>query len=113
MEVVETQENGAWILTPCGRIDTVTSKPFEERLMARVGAGPAPIVVDFSELDYISSAGLRVLLMGAKRQKAAGARFALCSVKEHIQEVLEIGGFTKILDIYRDRSAALRAFASA
>ncbi len=113
MEVVETQEDGAWVLSPRGRIDSVTCKPFEERLMARVDSGPVPVVVDLTELDYISSAGLRVLLMAAKKQKARAARFALCSVKEHIREVFEIGGFTKILEIHEDRSAALRSLASA
>ena len=111
MEVLETQENDTWVVSPRGRVDSNTCKPFEESLMARITSGATRVVVDLAELDYISSAGLRVLLMGAKRQKAVGARFALCSLKSHIREVFEVGGFTQILEIHQDRSAALRALA--
>jgi len=109
MEVLENEENGAWVLAPRGRIDGVTCRPFEQKLMSRIDSGPVAVVLDLAELDYLSSAGLRVLLMGAKRQKAAKAGFALCCVQEHIREVLDVAGFTQILEIHEDRSAALRA----
>ncbi len=111
MEVLETQENDIWVVSPRGRIDSNNCKAFEQQLMERITTGATRVVVDLADLDYISSAGLRVLLMGAKRQKAVGARFALCSLKEHIREVFEVGGFTQILEIHVDRSTALQALA--
>jgi len=107
MEVVKTQEGGTTILTPRGRVDSVTCKPFEQQLMGCIDGGERRVIVDFVELDYISSAGLRVLLMGAKRQRAAGGRLVLCAMKDHIREVFDVSGFSSILEIKKDRAESL------
>ncbi len=109
MDVVETQAGDVTVLAPGGRIDSVTCKAFEEQVMARINGGTTRLLVDFGNLDYISSAGLRVLLMAAKRLKAAKGRFAICAMKDHIREVFEVSGFAGILDIQPDRDTALAA----
>jgi anti-sigma B factor antagonist len=107
MDCSEERDGEILILVPDGRIDSKTAKDFETALLGRVEAAAPAILVDGSRLDFISSAGLRVLLMAAKRQKSAGARFALCGIKDNIREVLEVSGFDRILAIWPDRAQAV------
>ena len=106
MEILEETTGNATILVPLSRVDSATAKAFEARVIAAVGAGAARVVIDFSRLDYISSAGLRVVLVGAKMTRAP-RKFALCGMKPQIREVFDVSGFSKILSIHPDRAAAL------
>lgn len=111
MDISEQTHENALVLAPAGRLDSNTSEIFERQLMARVDAGNTRLVVDFAGLEYISSAGLRVLLMLAKRLKSEGGRFALCRLRAPIREVLEISGFIPLLTVVDDLDAALAAVA--
>src|SRR5262245_29599396 len=64
------------------------------------------LVFDLADLSYVSSAGLRILLMAARAMESAGGSAALCSVQDPVKEILEIAGFTEILPIFPDREAA-------
>ncbi len=105
MDIREEQVDGAFVLIPVARVDSASAKAFEGRVLAAVNTGAAKIVIDFSEMDYISSAGLRVVLVGAKMTRAP-RKFALCGMKPHIREVFDVSGFAKILSIQPDRAAA-------
>ena len=98
------------VLNPLGRIDGTNAKEFEDALLGRIAAGDSQILMNFEGINYISSAGLRVLLMAAKRTTQAKGRFALCTVQEHIQEVFRVSGFSEIIPIHDERSEALTAF---
>lgn len=106
MEVREESLDGATVLVPVSRVDSATAKAFEARVLQVVNSGVGKIVMDFSEMDYISSAGLRVVLVGAKMTRAP-RKFVLCSMKPHIREVFDVSGFARILNIQPDRAAAL------
>ena len=93
MEVTEKRQNGVIILVPKGRLDSNTSDDFEKRLLGLVGAGETSVVIDFKDLDYISSAGLRVLLKTAKELKRTNGQFSLCSIKDYIREKIRDGKF--------------------
>ncbi len=93
MTITEAREEDWLVLKTAGRLDTATAPELENRLEAV----NEKTVLDFSELEYISSAGLRVLLKTQKRLGAEG--FKLRSVGEVVQEVLDITGFTDILTI--------------
>ena len=67
------------------------------------------MVVDLAGLSYISSAGLRAVLLTAKSLSRRSAKFALCSPSKPIREVFEISGFDKIIDIHDTREAAVSA----
>ena len=95
------------ILAPEGRIDSKTAKEFEGHLLGAIGNGESRIIVDFAKLDYISSAGLRVLLMAAKRLRGGGNVYRLCALSPNIKEVFEVSGFDRMLSIHDDRPAAL------
>lgn len=109
MNISEEIRNNALILLPEGRLDSNTSKEFEQQLMAKIDAGNLRVVLDFSQLEYISSAGLRVLMMVAKRLKNEGGGFALCRLKSAIRVVFEVSGFLPILTVVSDVDAAVAA----
>lgn len=67
------------------------------------------LLIDLRELVYVSSAGLRVILMAAKRVRAKGGRIALCGLQPQVAEVFEISGFGAIVPIHADRESALAA----
>jgi len=80
-----------------GRLDTVTAPDLENVLKESLGAADS-LVFDFSKLEYISSAGLRVLLSAHKTMSAKGG-MKVTHVNEIVQEVFEVTGFTDILNI--------------
>ena len=82
-----------------GRLDSNSSPELEKILLDEIAAGKG-VVLDFSDLDYISSAGLRILLMGAKRAKQRGTKLALFGLRDSILEVFKVSGFLKILNVF-------------
>ena len=105
------EDNGVGVLSLDGRIDTRTSAEFEREVMSRI-VGPEAVnrlVADFSDLDYINSTGMRVLLLLAKRLGASGGKLVLCSMKMEILEVFRISGFNQIITITNDRAEAIAA----
>ena len=109
MELKEEREGSALVVSVGGRIDSNNAKSFEEQFLGFIKAGNPSVVLDMSALDYISSAGLRVILMGAKQQGAAEGKLALTGMSDHIREVFEISGFAKILTILPTRAEAVAA----
>lgn len=105
MEIKVETFGEATVLVPVARVDSATAKAFEAKVLQVVNGGAPRVVLDFSELDYISSAGLRVVLVGAKMTRAP-RKFVLCGMKPHIREVFDVSGFAKILSIQPDRATA-------
>jgi anti-anti-sigma factor len=101
-----------YISRPKGRLDSSACPAFEAEIVGALGAGNQRVLFDFSELDYISSAGLRVILMAAKRLKESGGKMALCSLNEMIREVFEVSGFDRILEIQPNADSARTRLAS-
>ncbi len=97
------------VLAVTGKLDSTTSPEFESRIIPLIDAGGRKLLVDCAGLDYISSAGLRVLLLAAKKLKAADGAIALAGLKEPVREVFEIAGFTSLFPIYPSAEDALRA----
>ena len=98
MTINKTQENGKLTIAPAGRLDTSTSPQFQEALIPAFGEAKE-VMIDLAELEYVSSAGLRVLLMGQKEAKAQNAAMTLCNVSEEIMEVFDMTGFSDMLTI--------------
>lgn len=95
--VSKTIENGKAVLSPEGRMDTVTA-PEMEAVIREVLPGLKELTLDFEKLEYISSAGLRVLLSAQKIMSAQG-EMKLIHVNETVMEIFEITGFSDILTI--------------
>jgi anti-anti-sigma factor len=109
MEVKEQSVPEATFLALSGRLDSETARDFEATLTATLDRGVRALALDLSGLEYVSSAGLRVLLLAAKRTKAEGAPFTLFGLQPQVAKVLEVSGFAKILPITADRQDALAA----
>ncbi len=107
MEITETTEGGKAVAILDGRLDTATAALTETRLLAMLDKGG--IIADLSQVRYVSSAGLRVLLKAAKHAKATGASFAVVGLQPPVREVFEISGFDKIIRAFASRTEAASA----
>ena len=97
LNIEKTIENGKALFALVGRLDTTTAPDFEKELKESLG-GVSELVLDFAGLDYISSAGLRVLLSAQKIMNKQGG-MKLKNVNETIMEIFEVTGFSDILTI--------------
>lgn len=110
MEVLEKRQDEICILGLLGRLDSNTSPDFEKKIFEVIDHGTRSVVVDFESLDYISSAGLRVLLKAAKELKRSEGKIVLCSMKDYIMEVFEIAGFVSLFPIVSSVGDAVKEF---
>jgi anti-anti-sigma factor len=88
------------VLSPSGRVDHVTAEELGTALaphLARCAEGQDHVVLDFAGVDYISSAGLRILMLAAKQAKAQHGFLAVAAVQPLVQEILEISKFTLVI----------------
>lgn len=108
MEITETSVGQATLLRVAGRVDGTVSKALEDRLTGAV-AEPRQLVLDLSELAYISSAGLRALLVAAKSAKRTGATLVLAGLTANVRDVFDMSGFTALFRIYETPEEALAA----
>ena len=95
MEIGKTANNGITVLTLSGRLDTVTAPQLQTVLQDALQASGG-VELDFADLAYVSSTGLRVLLLGEKNAKASGKTITLKNVSPEIMEVLDITGLSDI-----------------
>ena len=107
MDVTTARQDGmlsAWV---GGRIDGSTAAEFEGTVRTAIEESDRAVIMDFGDLTYISSAGLRVILLIAKSLENQNAKFALCSLSDPILEVFEISGFDKIIALHPSKAEAL------
>ncbi len=112
MKTTITKENNAVIFSLKGRLDSNSAPLFEQELGDFLTTPNAHLVFDCNQLDYISSAGLRVILNIAKAYKSGQFLFSTCSMQEHVQEVFEISGFDSFITIYPSIDASLAVLKS-
>jgi len=106
METTETIVNAATVLTPVGRLDGLGSPGLEHKVDALLAAGVRRLVFDCSRLDYVSSAGLRVFLVSAKKLKGAGGKATFAALTPTVHEVFELSGFLNVLEVHPTVAAA-------
>jgi stage II sporulation protein AA (anti-sigma F factor antagonist) len=108
MEIVDGgKEKNAVIVYVKGRMDAVSAPDFEKKLGDRIDAGETNFVVDLAELDYISSAGLKSILVIAKKLKTKNGQIMLSALQDAVKEVFKISGFSSIIPIRESVEAAL------
>jgi anti-anti-sigma factor len=112
MEIRDVKQDGTTIVEPQGRVDSGSAPELESSLLGHVGAGETKLVVDLASVEYISSAGLRVLLMLAKKLQSTNGRLVLCAMPESVRLVFELAGFLPIFETEKTREAALARLAS-
>jgi anti-anti-sigma factor len=110
MEISEFKNDSFILISVSGRLDTSNYSQLEKILMDHIDNGNTRILVDCANMDYVSSSGLRILLMALKKISLAKGKFVLCNLQENIREIFEISGFTTIFEIYPVKEQAVAAF---
>lgn len=108
LNVSESTEGDIVVISIEGRLDTATSADFDFALEPHTDKATR-MLVDLAGIQYVSSAGLRVFLMLAKKLQKTGGKLVLCNMSSSVREVFDIAGFSKILHIEEDREAGLKA----
>jgi len=109
MQIDVIQADSPTILALIGRLDSNNAATAEKEVSERIESGERQLILDFSQLDYISSAGLRVVLKAAKQVRAAGGDMAIYGMHAKVREVFEMSGFLSILTVRDNKDAAVAA----
>lgn len=110
MELGSKRFADAVALYPAGRIDHATADGFKTALtpyLAGCAAGQDRVVLDLAGVEYISSVGLRVLMLASKQAKAQGGSLAVCGLGPVVREIFEISRFNLVLDVFPTLREAL------
>ncbi|MFG1421846.1 STAS domain-containing protein [Roseixanthobacter liquoris] len=99
MQIEREQAGEDVLLKVAGRLDTPNAKPFEASLLEVVGTTSGGIVVDLAGVVYVSSSGLRALLVAGKAMRTAKRKLSLRSLQPQIREVFDISGFSTLFEI--------------
>lgn len=109
MELTDDTIDGHKVISLAGRIDSTAAADFEEKLLPIIDKGTPTLILDFLRVQFISSAGLRVLLLAAKKAKSQHGKLLLCNMSPEVFEVFEISGFSAIFEIHHSMTEALAA----
>lgn len=110
MGLSQRKEDGVTIFTIHGRLDAEETQELEKKVLEVVDSEDKRLLFDFSELEYINSSGLRVLVMAYQRMKQNKGHVAICNIRDYILEVFEISGYDKIFSIFPSKDEALESF---
>ena len=94
-------------VTVQGRVDGTNAQAFDTELSGLIDEADTALILDLSGLNYMSSAGLRTVLMTAKRMQTQRTKFALCSLQPSIKEIMQIAGFDRIITVVDSHADAL------
>ncbi len=104
--LVTTLEGGASLAAVSGRLDSATVPTIEGALLAPIQRGQG-VVYDLADLNYISAAGVRLIVAAVRRAEAAKARVAFARVPAEVAETLSVSGFAMFLDMFDSREEAV------
>ena len=110
MQISRKEEKGIHIFSLDGRFDAHSAGDVEKELNLTISKGARKLLLDMDGVEYISSAGLRVLLAVAKKLKKEEGEIKICCLKPYVKEVFDIAGFTQIFKIYDTTEEAIREF---
>lgn len=96
------------VLKPAGRLDSSNSSEFERVLIETLGTGQNKLIFDLTDLDYISSAGLRVILLAGKKMRETKGYIALSGLHANVHDIFHMSGFHNIFNIYPDLQDAIQ-----
>lgn len=112
MDIHQERRDRVLVVAPAGRLDTTTTDAFETALTAALAAGELRLVVDFGEVSYISSVGLRAMLVTAKKMKERRGALVLCAMGDAVRQVFELAGFLPLFAVEPTRDLAVARCAS-
>ena len=110
MNVDFERQDGSLIASVHGSVDGTNAAEFQATLQGAVQDEDKGMLLDFGKLEYISSAGLRVLLLIAKEMQRKSSSFAVCSLSGQVRELFTVSGFDQIIAIHNNKKDALKSF---
>jgi anti-anti-sigma factor len=99
MMLEQQTRDGVLILRPVGRLDSASSPELERVVTEQIEAGTRRLVFDLADMDYVSSAGLRVILLAGKKLRAAQGKLALAGMRDMVKDVFEMSGFLTLFAV--------------
>lgn len=87
------------ILRPVGRLDSASSPELEHAVLERLDEGCNRMVFDFGDMDYVSSAGLRVILLAGKKLRASQGKLVIAGMRDMVRDVFEMSGFLTLFAV--------------
>lgn len=112
MEIRKREDNGIMVVSVTGKLDIVSSPELETCMTELIDQTAATVILDFSNLRYISSAGLRVVLAATKKLKGQGRQLVLAGLTGPVKDVIHFSGFHTIITIFDTTAQALENEAS-
>jgi anti-anti-sigma factor len=108
MKIAQQTKDGIICLKIEGRLDADSAPEAETMVKAILGAGSLRLLFDLSQMDYISSAGLRVILMAVKALRAKQGKVVLCMLTPYVKEIFDVSNFSSIIPITDSIEAGLQ-----
>ena len=112
LNIQEQDVNGVKVLRLEGRLDAISSNLLEKKMEELLHHTKPSCVLDFTKIDYLSSAGMRLLLSMTKKMKHQEGMLAICAVHDDVMEIIRMAGFERILAIYPLEKEAITAVVS-
>ena len=110
MEINQTEQNGIVIIAIQGRLDAESAPEAERIIMDILNADKSKLIFDLSDLEYLSSGGLRVVLSASKETRQRDGKVVLCCLNEYVQEIFEVSGFHSIIPIVDTVESGMKEF---
>jgi anti-anti-sigma factor len=108
VQIQVKKDHNVLIVSVEGRMDTVSAPEFQKRMEELLDQGETGLLMDFGRLEYVSSAGLRSILVAAKKAKSLGGCVSCCSLQDMVRKVFDISGFTSMLPVFDSLEDALK-----
>ncbi len=109
MDIQKERIGDVDVVTAEGRLDGIYSSAFANQVGELITGENPKVLIDFSSIDFVTSAGLRAVLLLMKKAKASGGSFALCGLNDQVREVLDISGLAEMFSIHPGRAEGLAA----
>ena len=110
MQITVNDKNDIKVIAFTGNLETNTAPDAEKEINALIENGAIKILINFENLGYISSAGLRVLLRTGKQLKSKDGSLRICSLNVTVNEIFEMSGFSMVFNIFETESDAMNSF---
>ena len=108
VQIHTNKEGNGTVVQLQGKVDATSAPSVEQALVGVIDQGEKRLVLDCAGLDFISSAGLRSLLLAVKKMKAAGGGISMAALQPNVKEVFDISGFSALFTIHGSRADALK-----
>ncbi|KIC71337.1 STAS domain-containing protein [Candidatus Protochlamydia amoebophila] len=110
VSIKEELKGDVLVLRMQGRLDAISSPSAERKVFDYINNGQHNLLLDFSGIDYLSSAGMRMLLSITKKLKTLSGKLVLCLVTVNVMDVLKMSGFDHVLELVQSEEEALKKF---